>query len=142
MPVADPVSSEAPATAPVSNEQPAAAPTPTGEFVVPGLAPAEPTHTADGLERRVPGSRLGADASEPEPTHTADGLVRRVPGAGLAAALRRDEAANGTAPPNGDAASAEALDREQVRSMLSQFQAGQRAGRAVADLQPPEEEAP
>jgi hypothetical protein len=85
-------------------------------------------------------------AEDTGPTYTADGLVRRVPGAGLAAALRREAANNGDDHENGDDAPADPLDRDTVRSMLSQFQAGQRAGRAVADipldLRPPEEEAP
>jgi hypothetical protein len=55
----------------------------------------------------------------------------------MAATLRR----SGAAP---DVPPAELLDRDAVRSMLSQFQSSQRAGRAVADapidLRPPGED--
>jgi signal transduction histidine kinase len=73
---------------------------------------------------------------------TADGLVRRVPGAGLAAGLRRS--AEAVAPSTGGAAARPApgarfapgggddSDRERMRTMLSRFQASQRAGRAAA----------
>ncbi|HLM63805.1 MAG TPA: ATP-binding protein [Acidimicrobiales bacterium] len=66
------------------------------------------------------------------------GLARRIPGAGLSPSLRRGPdpaAASGPAVPR---------DHERVRSMLSRFQAGQRAGRAAAQepthAQAPEEE--
>jgi hypothetical protein len=92
------------------------------------------------------------DIAEPPPAPpatTPDGLVRRVPGASIAKALRRSEtgAPGGEAEGGHDDSPAEAtgpLDREAVRSMLSQFQSSQRAGRAVAespiDLTPPGED--
>jgi hypothetical protein len=74
---------------------------------------------------------------------TRDGLVRRVPGAGLAS-LRRTGAGAGAVPAAGAAgpdaagptraapAHATEADRDRKRSMLSRFQASQRAGRAAA----------
>ncbi|HEX6418525.1 MAG TPA: ATP-binding protein [Acidimicrobiales bacterium] len=60
----------------------------------------------------------------------AEGLVRRVPGTHLAPALRREGSGGGQAPAPRPAP---ARDPDQVRSMLSKFQASQRAGRAAAD---------
>jgi signal transduction histidine kinase len=58
---------------------------------------------------------------------TADGLVRRVPGAGLASLRNGAEPTPEPTPePRPD------HDREHMRSMLSRFQASQRAGRAAA----------
>jgi len=66
---------------------------------------------------------------------TADGLVRRVPGASLAPSLRGRPAAMedtaSAAPANGPPES-DWRRSEQTGSMLSRFQASQRAGRAVA----------
>jgi signal transduction histidine kinase len=90
------------------------------------------------------------NGAPPVPTGgvTADGLVRRVPGAGLAPSLRRNPGGDRPAPPS---ASPERTgrpaprDNDRVRSMLSRFQASQRAGRAAAeappDPPPPEDEA-
>jgi hypothetical protein len=79
------------------------------------------------------------------------GLVRRVPGAGLAPGLRRSSgitptgragARSGRVSPGGGGFGSTAgvaarlpdpADRQKVRSMLSRFQASQRAGRAVAE---------
>jgi hypothetical protein len=60
------------------------------------------------------------------------GLARRVPGTHLSPALRRDTA---TPDPGGDGSTPE-RDPERVRSMLSRFQASQRAGRAAATHPP------
>jgi signal transduction histidine kinase len=78
-------------------------------------------------------------AAAPAPPMTADGLVRRVPGASLAASLRKAPGAGPDA-----AAPAPAVDwgrGEQAGSMLSRFQASQRAGRAAAaaESEPPED---
>lgn len=66
----------------------------------------------------------------PEVPRTSAGLARRIPGAALAPALRRPPKSD-----DGDTSNASAddplADRERVRSMLSQFQAGQMAGRAA-----------
>jgi hypothetical protein len=62
-----------------------------------------------------------------------DGLVRRVPGANLAPFLRRDAAS--TSPPAAAPPTAQ-RDPDQVRSMLSTFQASQRAGREAAEATP------
>jgi signal transduction histidine kinase len=66
---------------------------------------------------------------------TSEGLVRRVPGAGLSPSLRRAEApASAPTPARATRKPRSApTDREQMRSLLSRFQASQRAGRAVAD---------
>jgi signal transduction histidine kinase len=82
----------------------------------------------------------------PPPATTTAGLVRRVPGAGLAAGLRRtDQAGQPAARRPTTPRPRRAEDRARARAMLSQFQASQRAGRAIArtsmDLRP-EEEAP
>jgi hypothetical protein len=79
---------------------------------------------------------------------TAEGLVRRVPGAGLSPALRRSGGggANGTPARTTRGPRSAPTDREQMRSLLSRFQASQRAGRALADapigslapMQPPQ----
>jgi len=81
---------------------------------------------------------------------TADGLVRRVRGASLAAGLRRtpDSARGAAASEQQPARQAQFApssldDRERVRSMLTRFQASQRAGRAAAQAprgRPPAEE--
>jgi signal transduction histidine kinase len=77
---------------------------------------------------------------------TAEGLVRRVPGAALTPSLHRprgDTGPAGAPRPNGPGPSTR--DSARVRSMLSRFQAGQRAGRAAAqtptDSESPQEEA-
>jgi signal transduction histidine kinase len=71
-----------------------------------------------------------------------NGLVRRVPGAHLAPALRRDGSTD-QAPAVAAPPATSERDREHVRSMLSSFQSGQRAGRAAADAEsaaPPQED--
>jgi hypothetical protein len=64
---------------------------------------------------------------------TSEGLVRRVPGAGLSPSLRRDDAPTAPAARTSRRPRAAPTDREQMRSLLSRFQASKRAGRAVAD---------
>jgi signal transduction histidine kinase len=69
---------------------------------------------------------------------TADGLVRRVPGASLAPSLRKTSADDGTSPvAAGGTTPADWRPGEQAGSMLSRFQANQRAGRAAASAAPP-----
>jgi hypothetical protein len=74
-----------------------------------------------------PASAAPGDPEAPAPP-AAGGLARRTPGTHLAPALRRNGAAGNAAPglPGG-------RDRAQVGTMLSRFQASQRAGRAAAD---------
>jgi hypothetical protein len=85
-----------------------------------------------------PGTGPGDGTGDPLPAavvqELSDGLVRRVPGAHLAPALRRDATTEPLAAP----ASPAPRDRDQVRSMLSDFQASQRAGRAATDPPPPD----
>jgi hypothetical protein len=104
---------------------------------------------ADRVDRTSRADRAGM-GSPARPAHvqlvpvelTADGLQRRVPGAGLSPSLRRPAAHLARSP-------REPGERDQMRSMLSRFQASQRAGRAVANAPagslapvptPPEEE--
>jgi hypothetical protein len=69
---------------------------------------------------------------------TADGLVRRVPGASLAPSLRKTPAGDGGAPTSaGGTTPADWRPGPQAGSMLSRFQANQRAGRAAAAASPP-----
>jgi hypothetical protein len=131
----------APAQRPLPRqEQPAAhrAPAPQPE------APRPPSPQPEALAPQAPEPQAPARPHAP-PAHMApsggqagnggpggrggghDGLAKRVPGAGLSPSLRRGPANRGPDPtPN------PARDHERVRSMLSRFQEGQRAGRAVA----------
>jgi signal transduction histidine kinase len=82
-----------------------------------------------------------AEGTPPVPTGglTADGLVKRVPGAGLAPGLRRKPGGDGTgSSPSRPAVQPHSTprDNDRVRSMLSRFQASQRAGRAAAEAPP------
>jgi len=71
-------------------------------------------------------------AAAPSPM-TADGLVRRVPGANLAPSLRKTFGPDGAAPiAAGGTTPADWRPDDQAGSMLSRFQANQRAGRAAA----------
>ena len=115
-------------------------PAPTGSVPLPAggdrpFVPPAPTPDAapgDGQPRPAPWwfeserlVRADEQGTEPaEPATTAGGLARRVPGAHLAA-LRRDDA---PAP----APAAAHRDPERTRTMLSRFQASQRAGRLAA----------
>jgi signal transduction histidine kinase len=68
---------------------------------------------------------------------TADGLVRRVPGASLAPSLRKTSGPDGGAQiAAGGTTPADWRPGEQAGSMLSRFQANQRAGRAAAAASP------
>ena len=104
---------------------------------LPSAAPVDDPLTGPVPSAPVPtaGNGTGSDpGTGPAPgsalSGLTDGLVRRVPGAHLAPALRRDgETETPTSAPPPPAARP---DREQVRSMLSRFQDGQRAGRAAA----------
>jgi signal transduction histidine kinase len=67
------------------------------------------------------------------PDVTADGLVRRVPGASLAPSLRKTSVPDAAVPTAaGGTTPADWHRSEQAGSMLSRFQASQRAGRAAA----------
>jgi signal transduction histidine kinase len=69
---------------------------------------------------------------------TADGLVRRVPGASLAPSLRKTPTGDDGAPTAaGGTTPADWRPGPQAGSMLSRFQANQRAGRAAAAASPP-----
>jgi len=116
--------------------------TPLGRTVPPPPPPPPPAPPGPTAPAAPPASatdEVAAPAPDAPstPEEAANGLVRRVPGASIAAALRRGNPA-AEAPP------VEVLDRDAVRSMLSQFQSSQRAGRAVAeapiDLRPPGED--
>ncbi|HZA77595.1 MAG TPA: ATP-binding protein [Acidimicrobiales bacterium] len=80
---------------------------------------------------------------------TVDGLIRRVPGASLAPSLRKAPGPDTTGPDATDPAAAGGTTPhdwgggEQTGSMLSRFQAAQRAGRAAAAAEPdPTEDGP
>jgi signal transduction histidine kinase len=107
-----------------------------GRVRVSDVTPGEPAPDAQGTP------------SFPTAGVTADGLVRRVPGAGLAPSLRRRPAGErSAATPSAQEGPDRSAprDNDRVRSMLSRFQASQRAGRAAAeappDPPPPEDEA-
>ena len=87
-----------------------------------GPPPARPAPTPGAAPPASGGDGTGAPA-----------LARRVPGTHLTPALRRD-----AEPPTGgdDATTGTGRDPARVRSMLSRFQASQRAGRAAAPHPP------
>jgi signal transduction histidine kinase len=95
------------------------------------LAPGPATGLAGGpFDPPTPGFPVGPlDAGGPG--LTASGLTRRVPGAGLDPALQGPDPSR-PGPAAGHQPGPEWGDRERVRSMLSSFQANQRAGRAAA----------
>jgi signal transduction histidine kinase len=130
--------------APAGEPEPAPA---TARPDIPAAAPpepeAEPTKAwwvglmVPGQPQRGPASNAPGDGSGSSPLTgwgptpsgvpaEPSGLARRVPGTHLAASLRR-EARQPVAPPT------TGRDRDRVRSMLSRFQASQRAGRAAAE---------
>ena len=137
-----------PRPSPASADPPAGRPAPPADSPAgPGPAPAGPAP--------VPAAAVMSHAPQPRPSRRRSGLVRRVPGRAAwrrrsaASRLRprrpravpaapgparrpRDDRARTAARPDG--AGAAARDPERVRSMLSRFQASQRAGRAVATL--------
>ncbi|HEY8525776.1 MAG TPA: ATP-binding protein [Acidimicrobiales bacterium] len=93
----------------------------------------------------VPGRGGDRPPAAPDPPVTAEGLVKRVPGAGLPPALRRPpvgERSEGTGVREAGPLRPAARDNDRVRSMLSRFQASQRAGRAAAAGSPPDPHRP
>src|SRR5690606_5263401 len=134
---ASPAPASGPATAP-SIPPPAAGDRP---FVPAGAAPDTPSggprpapwwFESERLVRHEEpaGAEAGGPAPDPdEPATTAGGLARRVPGANLASLRRNDPP---EAPPAAPAAGTPGRDPERTRTMLSRFQASQRAGRLVA----------
>jgi signal transduction histidine kinase len=117
---------EAPAAQPASTyEAPAAQP--DSPYEVPAPQADSPFAAADPAPR----------TAIPSPM-TADGLVRRVPGASLAPSLRKTPTGDGGAPTAaGGTTPADWRPGAQAGSMLSRFQANQRAGRAAAAASPP-----
>jgi signal transduction histidine kinase len=112
----------APTPTPAPAPAPAAAPATAGE---PELVPAAWWWESEAFVRPPPAED---PAAAPPAAPTAGGLARRTPGSHLAPALRRNGATGDEAPvpPGG-------RDRAQAGTMLSRFQASQRAGRAAAD---------
>jgi signal transduction histidine kinase len=108
------------------------APTPPYE------APA-PAYEAPAAQPASPFAPPDPPSPTPSPSPmTADGLVRRVPGASLAPSLRKTPAGDGGAPTAaGGTTPADWQPGPQAGSMLSRFQANQRAGRAAAAASPP-----
>ncbi len=124
-------------------------PPPTRPSASPPVAP--PTAPAPAATPPPP-APVAAPAAVAAAEATAAGLVRRVPGQHLAPALRGvpsrpttpagaprpPEPPGATSVPNpadrGDGSGPADRDPERIRSMLSRFQASQRAGRAVATL--------
>jgi anti-sigma regulatory factor (Ser/Thr protein kinase) len=110
-----------------------------------------PLHGRVRVSDVTPGGAAPATPTTPPvPTAgvTADGLVRRVPGAGLAPSLRRrpgGDRSGATPSAQAEPDRSAPRDNDRVRSMLTRFQASQRAGRAAAegppDPPPPEDEA-
>jgi signal transduction histidine kinase len=136
-----------------SNQGPAASPAPAPSpepAPVPAGATAQATTTMERPSEHAP-AHLRRQSPEPVAGTTADGLVRRVRGASLASGLRRAPEPAGDAPQEQPAgrvaqfAPAADSDRERVRTMLTRFQASQRAGRAAAQaprgVTPTQEEA-
>jgi signal transduction histidine kinase len=102
-------------------------PQPAPQPVPPYAQPAPPIATPDP-----------ATVSATSSPVTADGLVRRVPGASLAPSLRKMSGGDGTGPlAAGGTTPADWRPGAQAGSMLSRFQANQRAGRAAAAAAPP-----
>lgn len=113
-----------PSPAPVAVHEP---PPPDGWNVTqPSSPPAPPPLPSPPPPPPAPASQAPAPV-------TPDGLVRRVPGAGLASMQGAPPAGDGAGPAPPPRAE---HDREHMRSMLSRFQASQRAGRAAAEGAP------
>jgi signal transduction histidine kinase len=124
---------------------------PAAEPVRPFVAPASPYEApapqpAPPYEAPAPQPASPYEAPAPQPAPltatpspmTADGLVRRVPGASLAPSLRKTPTGDGGAPTAaGGTTPADWRPGAQAGSMLSRFQANQRAGRAAAAASPP-----
>jgi signal transduction histidine kinase len=140
-PLSDPVESPAPRIAPEPGVSPAPMALPDSVPLLPDVpapspqpeAPRPPAPQPEALgppaHMAPPGGQAGNGGRAVQGGHGGghDGLAKRVPGAGLSPSLRRGPANRGPDPtPN------PARDHERVRSMLSRFQEGQRAGRAIA----------
>jgi signal transduction histidine kinase len=136
-PFAPPVAPPAPQPVP-----PFRAPAAPAQPAPPFQAPASPFAPPFAAPAAQPVPPFAAPEPPPAPATpspmTADGLVRRVPGASLAPSLRKTPTADG-APPvaAGGTTPADWRPGEQAGSMLSRFQANQRAGRAAAAGAPP-----
>jgi signal transduction histidine kinase len=127
------------------------APAPAYEapFQEPGpsyMAPAPPFEAPAAQTYEAPAPQPASPFAPPDPAPptpspspmTADGLVRRVPGASLAPSLRKTASGDGGAPTAaGGTTPADWRPGPQAGSMLSRFQANQRAGRAAAAASPP-----
>jgi signal transduction histidine kinase len=152
-PVAPPFAPPVPPyVAPASQPAPsyvAPASQPAPPYVAPASQPAPPfaepaPFAAPASEPAPPFSRPASPFTSPDAAPvipapspvTADGLVRRVPGASLAPSLRKTSGADG-AMAAGGTTPADWRPGEQAGSMLSRFQANQRAGRAAAAAAPP-----
>ena len=116
-------------------EAPTAGPAPWYEAPGPPFAAPAPPYEAPAPPFAAP------DRAPLTPTPsamTADGLIRRVPGASLAPSLRKTPSGDGGAPTAaGGTTPADWRPGPQAGSMLSRFQANQRAGRAAAAASPP-----
>jgi signal transduction histidine kinase len=113
-------------------------------FEAPDAQPVPPFAAPDPAPpaQSVPPFAAPGPAPAPAPTAsspmTVDGLVRRVPGASLAPSLRKTPTPDGAPPAAaGGTIPADWRPGEQASSMLSRFQANQRAGRAAAAGVPP-----
>ncbi len=139
--------------APVSPAPPFAPPEPPPFTAAPPFAPPEPppfTTTPPFAPPEPPPFTTTPPFAPPEPPSvttppspmTSDGLVRRVPGASLAPSLRKTAGPDGAAPiAAGGVTPADWRPGEHAGSMLSRFQANQRAGRAAAAASPIDPEA-
>jgi signal transduction histidine kinase len=120
----------------------APSPEPGPSYVAPSApfgAPAAQAYEAPAPQPASPFAPPDPASPTPSPSPmTADGLVRRVPGASLAPSLRKTAADDGGAPiAAGGTTPADWRPGPQAGSMLSRFQANQRAGRAAAAASPP-----
>jgi signal transduction histidine kinase len=115
------------------------APQPGPPFEAPPAAQPGPPFEAPAPQPASPGAAPDPAPAAPTPSAmTADGLVRRVPGASLAPSLRKTSGGDGEAQVSaGGTTPADWRPGGQAGSMLSRFQANQRAGRAAAAASPP-----
>jgi signal transduction histidine kinase len=121
----------------------APAPEPAGPSY---MAPPPPYEAPAAQAYEAPHAQPASPFAPPDPAPpmpspspmTADGLVRRVPGASLAPSLRKTPTGDDGAPTAaGGTIPADWRPGPQAGSMLSRFQANQRAGRAAAAASPP-----
>jgi signal transduction histidine kinase len=118
----------------------APSPEPGPSYMAPAFeAPAAQAYEAPAPQPASPFAPPDPVSPTPSPSPvTADGLVRRVPGASLAPSLRKTPTGDGEAPTAaGGTTPADWRPGPQAGSMLSRFQANQRAGRAAAAASPP-----